>query len=384
MKKIDIILGTRPEAIKLAPVISTLKRDRDFHTGVVVTAQHRHMLDQVFDVFKLTADIDLNLMRDNQTLAHVTSRAVEMLDVVVKERKPDCVIVQGDTTTAFAAALTAYYNRIPVAHVEAGLRTFQKYQPFPEEMNRLLISQLADLHFAPTAGAKSNLLREGTPSDRIFVTGNTGIDALLTVAAGDVSAPATAVHKDLLRNNERLLLVTAHRRENHGVGLETICAALLRIAEDFEDVKILIPVHPNPNVRGVVGQLRKHHRIILTEPMDYVTTVSALRQSYMVLTDSGGLQEEAPSLGKPVLVMRNTTDRPEAVHAGVVRIVGTDPERIYSEAAALLTDPRVYRKMSRVSRVYGDGHASQRIAGILRRVLLGDSGAAVEEFVSDS
>jgi UDP-N-acetylglucosamine 2-epimerase (non-hydrolysing) len=359
------VFGTRPEAIKLCPLIRELCSHPHFAVRNCVTAQHRGMLDQVLDAFQVAPDHDLDLMRPQQSLCSLTARILEGLEPVLAAESPDMILVQGDTTTTMAAALAAFYHRIPVAHVEAGLRTGDPAHPFPEEMNRVLTGRLASLHFAPTARAAANLAVEGVAGDRIHVTGNTGIDALLYVrdalAAGTLRTPEW----QCLDAGRRLIVVTGHRRENFGAAFEREMRALACLAER-PDVQIVYPVHRNPKVMGPAHQLLDGRpNVHLLEPLPYVPFVDLLRRAWLIITDSGGIQEEAPSLGKPVLVMREKTERPEAVEAGTVKLVGTDEERIVSEAARLLDDPEEYRKMTRVHNPYGDGQASRRIAGIL-------------------
>jgi UDP-N-acetylglucosamine 2-epimerase (non-hydrolysing) len=356
--KVMPIFGTRPEAIKMAPVIHALAADERFEVVITVTAQHREMLDQFLRFFDLTPRYDLNLMQEGQTLADITSRAVSGLDEVLRAERPDVVLVQGDTTTAFVGALVAYYHQIPCGHIEAGLRTGDKFAPFPEEMNRKLIGALADLHFAPTQRAKQNLLREGVDERSIFVTGNTVVDALLWTLQRLDTADQTHASRLPLRP----LLVTAHRRENWGKPMEQICRALKRVADQFPDTCIIFPMHKNPVVREVAHRIMGDHpRIVLCEPPDYFEFVKLMRDAYLIVTDSGGVQEEAPTLGKPVLVLRDKTERPEAVEAGVVKVIGTDEERIVAEVARLLTDKDAYRAMQRPINPYGDGHAARRI-----------------------
>lgn len=364
-----VTFGTRPEAIKLFPVIHALRRERDFNVTVCVTAQHREMLDQVLDIADIEPDLDLNIMRPNQTLPEMTSRIIRGFDEVLAEVEPDRVMVQGDTTTAMAAALSAFYRKIPVDHVEAGLRSGDIYSPWPEEVNRKVVGSIASLHFAPTARAAESLIRENVPRERIFVTGNTVIDALLTTKQRIEERPALPdyVNKSLPEAGagQRIVLVTAHRRENFDGGMERIAAALLKIVE-CEDVLAVFPVHPNPNVVGPMRtMLGNHPRIKLLPPLDYVPFVHLLSRSYLVLTDSGGVQEEAPALGKPVLVMRDTTERPEGVEAGTALLVGTDPSLIAGEALRLLNDRQHYLRMSRAHNPFGDGHASERIIDVL-------------------
>jgi UDP-N-acetylglucosamine 2-epimerase (non-hydrolysing) len=369
-----VAFGTRPEAIKLFPVIHALKRERDFNVTVCVTAQHREMLDQVLDIADIEPDLDLDIMRPNQSLPEMTSRIIRGFDEVLSDVAPDRVMVQGDTTTAMAAALSAFYRKIPVDHVEAGLRSGDIYSPWPEEVNRKVVGSIASLHFAPTARAAESLMRENVPRDRIFVTGNTVIDALLQTKQRIDDQPALPNYGDHQLpdedDNKRIILVTAHRRENFDGGMERIAAALLKIVE-HEDVTAVFPVHPNPNVMGPMqAMLGNHPRIRLLPPQDYVPFVRLLSRSYLVLTDSGGVQEEAPALGKPVLVMRDTTERPEGVEAGTALLVGTDPNLIAAEAIRLLHDRQHYLRMSRAHNPFGDGRASERIIDVLSNEVL--------------
>jgi UDP-N-acetylglucosamine 2-epimerase (non-hydrolysing) len=363
MIKTLFVFGTRPEAIKLCPVILHMKaRPNDFSVQVAVTGQHRQMLDQVLAAFSVEADFDLDIMRPGQTLAASTARILEKLEPVYSEARPDMIYVQGDTTTTLGGALAAFYARIPVGHVEAGLRTGDLMQPFPEEMNRVVTGRLAAVHLAATEGGRANLLREGIDADAIHVTGNSGIDAVLHVRDRLVSGALPGGDWSFLDPDKRLIVVTAHRRESFGSGFEDICKALRNIVERG-DVEIVYPVHRNPNVTGPVQRyLSGVARIHLIEPLDYVPFVDLMRRAYLLLTDSGGIQEEGPSLGKPIIVMREKTERPEAVSAGTVRLAGTDPARIVAEVTRLLDDPAVRQRMSRVHNPYGDGHASERIA----------------------
>src|ERR1035438_2892057 len=367
MQKVLLILGTRPEAIKLAPLILHLRsRPAEFRTVVCVTAQHRGMLDQVLEIFHIQPDYDLDLMLPGQTLFQSTSRILAGLEPVFDAVQPDVAVVQGDTTTTLCGALAAFYANVPVGHVEAGLRTGDPRQPFPEEMNRVLASRLATLHFAPTDWAAENLRNEGVPSSAILVTGNTGIDAVLHVRDELERGMLTADNRPSLDPSKRLIVVTAHRRESFGPGFDRICAALARLAAR-DDVRIIYPVHPNPNVTGVVDRrLRACPNILLIDPLDYVSFVDLMRRSWILITDSGGVQEEAPSLGKPVLVLREKTERPEAVVAGTVRLVGTDEDAIVREASTLLDNPQAWQAMAHRHNPYGDGHASRRIADALR------------------
>jgi len=359
--KILIVFGTRPEAIKLCPVLLKLRESRQFDVRVSVTAQHRAMLDQVLAAFAVTPDYDLDLMQPGQTLAQLTARILQALEPVILAERPAMLLVQGDTTTTLAASLAAFYQHIPIGHVEAGLRTGDLSQPFPEELNRLVTTRLAALHFAPTEAAKHNLLAEGVAERSIFVTGNSGIDAVLYVrnalAAGTLPSPEWPQ----LDPAKKLIVVTAHRRESFGEGFRRICEALARLARRT-GVQLVYPVHRNPNVMDPVHRmLDGQPNILLTEPLDYVPFVDLMRRAYLLITDSGGIQEEAPSLGKPVLVLREKTERPEAVAAGTVKLVGTDTGRIVHEAERLLDDETEYARMARIHNPYGDGHASDRI-----------------------
>lgn len=365
-KKICIIFGTRPEAIKLCPVVLALNADPLYECRVCVTGQHREMLQQVLDVFGVVPDKDLALMRPNQTLGGLTSRAIAAIDEYLAEEKPDVVMVQGDTTTVLAGALAAFYHHIPVAHVEAGLRTWNMQSPWPEEANRVLTTRLARWHFCPTESNKSNLLKEGVSEDDIYVTGNTVIDALLM--AKDMVRKKTPVIEglpnSLMGSSERMVLITGHRRENFGEGFEHICTAIRNLAEKFPEVQFVYPVHLNPNVREPVGRILGKHsgrNVHLIDPQSYLPFVALMNRAYLILTDSGGVQEEAPSLGKPVLVMRDTTERPEAVVAGTVKLVGTSQNSIEFEATTLLSDTYAYSKMTCVANPYGDGHAVKKI-----------------------
>jgi UDP-N-acetylglucosamine 2-epimerase (non-hydrolysing) len=361
MKHILAVFGTRPEAIKMAPVVNALKKSGTVKVSVCVTAQHRQMLDQVLKLFNIAPDIDLNLMQPKQDLSDITSRVILGMRDVLAIQKPDMVLVHGDTTTTMAASLAAFYAKIPVGHVEAGLRTGDKYAPWPEEMNRKLAGSIADIHFAPTESARQNLLKENIADNTIHVTGNTVIDALLDVAERSESA----AKQFKLDDSKKIILVTGHRRENFGAGFENICNALLRLAVRG-DVQIVYPVHLNPNVQEPVKRLLGNHPSIqLIEPCDYLPFVYLMKRSHIILTDSGGIQEEAPSLGKPVLVMRDVTERPEAVAAGTVKLVGTDEARIVATATELLDDEKVYNAMAKATNPYGDGKAAARIAKVL-------------------
>ena len=360
--KVMTIFGTRPEAIKMAPVVLELqKHPEQIQSLVAVTAQHREMLDQVLHLFQINPDYDLDIMSPSQTLFDITSRALNGLNEVLAEARPDLVLVHGDTTTTFVGALAAFYHQIPVGHVEAGLRTGNKYSPYPEEMNRKLAGALTDLHFAPTATARQNLLRENIDPESIFVTGNTVIDALLATVKPDFRF-ADELLTSLDFTGQRVILVTTHRRENLGEPMRHVYQALKRIVTEFPDVEVVFPVHRNPKVREVVESVLGHlPRVHLTDPLDYEPFVNLMARSTLILTDSGGIQEEAPSLGKPVLVLRDTTERPEAIEAGTVRLIGTTEETVYQEAKILLTDSARYRAMSEAANPYGDGRAAQRI-----------------------
>ncbi len=390
-KTISVIFGTRPEAIKLAPVILALQKQPHIRCHVCVTAQHRQMLDQVMDVFGITPDVDLNLMKRNQTLAGLTSRAITAVDGYLAREKPDLVLVQGDTTTVFAASLAAFYHHIPVGHVEAGLRTGNLLSPWPEELNRVLTTRMAALHFAPTVNNRKNLLKEGIPASRIIVTGNTVIDALLIALAKVKKSPPHIAglpeHLNLKSPSATpLVLITGHRRENLGDGFENICQAIAHLARQFPETHFVYPVHLNPRVRepvmrilGAAPTLRHKGSLTssaptlpnvhLIEPLDYLSFVALMNRSTLILTDSGGVQEEAPSLGKPVIVMRDTTERPEAVKAGTVKVVGADTGNIVKAATALLSRPALYKKMATAHNPYGDGQAAKRIVEACRAFL---------------
>jgi len=367
--RVAFVAGTRPEAIKLAPVLLLMRDEPEtFCPVLVATAQHRLMLDQVLELFDLQPDYDLDVMQPDQSPLEVAAGVLSRLQSALARERPGLLIVQGDTTSTFAGALAAFYLRIPVAHVEAGLRTYDRGQPFPEEINRRLVSVLSDWHFAPTPQAQSNLLAEGVPPERIFVTGNTVVDALLMI----VNRPALFLPKFLheLAPSQRVLLVTVHRRENWGEPLRHICGALRTLTQRFPDAVIVFSVHLNPNVRSVVrAELQDTPGIHLLDPLEYHTFVHLMARSYLILTDSGGIQEEAPSLGKPVLVLRQVTERPEGVEAGVLRVVGTNESNIVAEATRLLSDEAAYRSMAKAANPYGDGRAAERIVDILRRNL---------------
>ena len=358
MIKVMSIFGTRPEAIKMAPLVKELEKREEIKSIVCVTAQHREMLDQVLNTFDIKPDYDLNIMKQGQTLADVTTRALIGLEEIIKEVQPDIVLVHGDTTTTFAGALASFYNQVAIGHVEAGLRTDDKYSPYPEEMNRQCVDRMTDLYFAPTEISKNNLLKENISEEKIYVTGNTAIDAMSTTVDEDY------VHPDLewIKPNERMILLTAHRRENLGEPMRHIFKAVKRIVDEFSDIKVIYPIHMNPKVREVASEVFDGcDKIRLIEPLEVFDFHNFQNKSYIILTDSGGIQEEAPSLGKPVLVLRDTTERPEGIKAGTLKLVGTNEEVIYEETKKLLTDIDEYEKMSKASNPYGDGHASERI-----------------------
>lgn len=361
-RKVMTIFGTRPEAIKMAPLVLELQKYEDIESIVTVTAQHRQMLDQVLDIFGIQPHYDLNIMKERQTLVDITTRALAGLDDVMKKVKPDIVLVHGDTTTTFVASLAAFYNQIAVGHVEAGLRTWNKYSPFPEEMNRQLTGVLADLHFAPTAKAAENLRAENKRDDAIFITGNTAIDALKTTVRDTYTHPILEKVA-----GSRMILLTAHRRENLGEPMRNMFRAIKRLVDDYRDVQVVYPVHLNPVVRELANEiLGDDERIHLIEPLDVVDFHNFAARAYMILTDSGGVQEEAPSLGVPVLVLRDTTERPEGIEAGTLKLAGTDEQTIYKLASELLTDEKAYDQMAKASNPYGDGWASMRIVEAIR------------------
>lgn len=359
MEKIKVmtIFGTRPEAIKMAPLIKELKERKEIKSIVCVTAQHREMLDQVLDVFKIISDYDLNIMKQGQTLSEITSRVLLGLEEIIQKEKPNIILVHGDTTTTFAGALAAFYNQVDVGHVEAGLRTWNKYSPFPEEMNRQMVDCMTDMYFAPTNVSKDNLLKENISENKIYITGNTAIDAMKTTITDNYN------HEVLdWVGEDRMILLTAHRRENLGEPMRHIFKAIKRIVEEYTDVKVVYPIHLNPKVREVANEVFNNiDRVKLIEPLEVIDFHNFQNKSYLILTDSGGIQEEAPSLGKPVLVLRDTTERPEGIEAGILKLVGTDEEIIYQETKKLLDDQKEYEKMSKASNPYGDGHASERI-----------------------
>ncbi len=365
--KVMVVFGTRPEAIKMAPVVKALERQEEVECCVVLTAQHREMLDQVVSLFDIVPNYDLNLMKQGQTLTSLTSGVITGIDKILLQEKPDIVLVQGDTTTTFVSALAAFYHKIPIGHIEAGLRTGKKYSPWPEEINRKLTTGLADLHFAPTEVSKNNLLREGVSPENIYVTGNTVIDALLATVKPEYSFVNSEL-SSIFQNNKdkRLILMTTHRRENWGEPMRQIYHALDTILRKFPDTYVIFPMHKNPTVRKVVAEvLGGNDRVYLVEPMDYEPFVNLEARAHLIISDSGGIQEEAPSLGIPVLVVRDTTERPEAVDAGTVLLVGTKYERVVDSLAKLLSEQQVYEKMSKAANPYGDGRSGERITKII-------------------
>jgi UDP-N-acetylglucosamine 2-epimerase (non-hydrolysing) len=372
LQKVIVVFGTRPEAIKMAPIIQRLKMDPEFDLIVCVTAQHREMLDQVLRIFEITPDYDLNAMTSGQSLAQVTATIIERLNAIIEKENPDAVLVQGDTTTAFCGALNAFYHKVKVGHVEAGLRTNNKYAPFPEELNRRLITQLADYHFAPTEYSKVALLQEGVEASKVFVTGNTAIDALLWIQKRiKEHIPEELDGFAAQLDGKQMILVTGHRRESFGEGFESICCAIREAAESYPNTAFVYPVHLNPNVKEPVTRiLGRRDRIYLTKPLSYEPFVWLMNRATIVLTDSGGVQEEAPSLGKPVLVMRETTERPEGIAAGNARLVGVEKDSILSALVDLLEHPEKREAMAKVSNPYGDGRTAERICEILRKQLI--------------
>lgn len=358
MIKVISIFGTRPEAIKMAPLVKELEKRKEIESIVVVTAQHRQMLDSVLETFNIKPDYDLNIMKQGQTLGDITTRALTGLEEVIKKEKPDIVLVHGDTTTTFAGALAAFYNGTSIGHVEAGLRTYDKYSPYPEEMNRQMVDCMTDMYFAPTLMSKENLLKEGKDESKIYVTGNTAIDAMATTVDENYTHPELK----WIKPNEKMILLTAHRRENLGKPMRNIFKAVKKITDEFNDVKVIYPIHLNPKVREIANEIFDgDDKVHLIEPLEVFDFHNFQNKSYIILTDSGGIQEEAPSLGKPVLVLRDTTERPEGIKAGTLKLVGTDEETIYNETKKLLTNKKEYEKMSKASNPYGDGHASEKI-----------------------
>lgn len=368
MKKIKVmsIFGTRPEAIKMAPVVKAMAHDERFAPITVVTGQHREMLDQVLKIFKIKPDYDLNIMQKDQTLSSITSKVLLGMDKILQEDRPDLILVHGDTTTTFSAGLSAFYHQIPVGHVEAGLRTWNKYSPFPEELNRQMTDVLTDLYFAPTTTSRDNLRRENHPENQIFVTGNTAIDALKDTVSENY-------HNEILEEiseNRRIILVTMHRRENQGAPMQRVFKAIRQVVDETPDVEVIFPVHLNPKVQQMAEtELGNDPRIKLVAPLDVLDFHNIAARSYLIMTDSGGVQEEAPSLGKPVLVLRDTTERPEGVAAGTLKLVGTDPQAVKEQMNVLLNDPAKYAEMAQAQNPYGDGHAAARILDAIAKTI---------------
>lgn len=355
--KVMTIFGTRPEAIKMAPLVKELEKRKEIKSIVCVTAQHREMLDQVLNIFNITPDYDLNIMKQGQTLSEITSRVLIGLEEIIQKEMPNIILVHGDTTTTFAGALAAFYNKVDIGHVEAGLRTYNKYSPFPEEANRLMVDRLTDMYFAPTEVSKQNLLKENISEEKIYVTGNTAIDAMKYTISDNYKNEIFDWIKD-----DRLILLTAHRRENLGEPMYNIFRAIKKIVEDNDNIKVLYPIHKNPLIRKIAEEvIGNNKKIKIIEPLEVVDFHNIINKSYLILTDSGGIQEEAPSLGKPVLVLRDTTERPEGITAGTLKLVGTDEEKIYQETMNLLNNQEAYEKMSHASNPYGDGFTSERI-----------------------
>lgn len=362
MKKIMTIFGTRPEAIKMAPLVKALEKDPELKPVVVVTAQHREMLDSVLNTFDITPCHDLNIMKSGQTLSDITSKSMVLLEEIIKKESPDMVLVHGDTVTTFSGSLAAFYNQIPIGHVEAGLRSYDKYSPFPEEMNRQMVGVMADLHFAPTFNAAKNLLDEGKPSNNVVITGNTAIDAMNYTVNDNYTSLIINKHR-----NKKFILLTAHRRENIGQPMINVFKAVRKLIDEYEDLALVYPVHMNPKVRELAEEyLGNHDRIELIEPLDVIDFHNFAKQSYLIMTDSGGIQEEAPSLHKPVLVLRDSTERPEGVEAGTLRVIGTDETYVYDETKRLLDDKKLYKRMSEAINPYGDGNASTRIVNHIK------------------
>ena len=367
MIKVMSVFGTRPEAIKMAPLVKELEKRNEIESIVCVTAQHREMLDQVLETFKIKPKYDLNIMKNGQTLTDITTNVLSQLDNIIKKEKPEIILVHGDTTTTLASAMAAFYNQIDIGHVEAGLRTYDKYSPYPEEMNRQMVDCMTDMYFAPTDTSKNNLIKENIKEDKIYVTGNTVIDAMKYTVSKDYSNEEL----DWIKGNEKLILLTAHRRENLGEPMKRIFKAIRRIVDEFSDLKVIYPIHKNPKVREIANSVFNGcDKVKLIEPLEIFDFHNFQSHSYIILTDSGGIQEEAPSLGKPVLVLRDTTERPEGVDAGTLKLVGTDEKTIYEETKKLLLNKDEYKKMSMASNPYGDGLASERIAdAIVKRYL---------------
>ncbi|WP_198650354.1 non-hydrolyzing UDP-N-acetylglucosamine 2-epimerase [Staphylococcus capitis] len=362
MKKIMTIFGTRPEAIKMAPLVKALEKDAELEPVVVVTAQHREMLDSVLNTFDITPCHDLNIMKSGQTLSDITSKSMVLLEEVIKKESPDMVLVHGDTVTTFSGSLAAFYNQLPIGHVEAGLRSYDKYSPFPEEMNRQMVGVMADLHFAPTFNAAKNMLDEGKSSNNVVITGNTAIDAMNYTINDNYTSQIIDKHR-----NKKFILLTAHRRENIGQPMINVFKAVRKLIDQYEDLALVYPVHMNPRVRELAEAYLGHHdRIELIEPLDVIDFHNFAKHAYLIMTDSGGIQEEAPSLHKPVLVLRDSTERPEGVEAGTLRVIGTNEDSVYEETKRLLDDKQLYKHMSEANNPYGDGNASNRIVNHIK------------------
>ncbi|MEA3475741.1 MAG: UDP-N-acetylglucosamine 2-epimerase (non-hydrolyzing) [Candidatus Cloacimonadota bacterium] len=369
-KKIAVIIGTRPEVIKVFPIIKLIEAEysNSFEYKLIVTGQHKTMLKQALNFFKLQPDYNLNIMREDQKLSALTASCLISISKILKQEQPEFVLVQGDTTSTFTGALSAFYHKISIGHIEAGLRTYDKYQPFPEEINRHLVDVMADFCFAPTENNKENLIREGISPDKIFVTGNTGIDTLFLIKESHKDKLEKQLLKLGFSNNEKIILVTAHRRENFGEGIKNICKALIKVSQEFPEYKVIYPIHKNPNIKNVVTSLLSGvENIVLLPTLNYIEFISLVAKSYLILTDSGGIQEEAPVFEKPVLVMREKTERMEGVNSGVSKLVGTQPERIFSNVEELIRNKKAYDKMANAINPYGDGKASQRILELLQK-----------------
>lgn len=369
MKKVMIVFGTRPEAIKMIPIVKQLEKENDVEFKVCTTGQHKSMLNQVLEKFNAKVDYDLDIMKESQTITYITTSIIDKMDKIIKEEKPDIILVHGDTTTAFSVALVAFYNKIKIGHVEAGLRTYNKYSPYPEEINRVLISDLADLHFAPTHANKEALMKEGISENSIFITGNTVIDAIQLTIDNNYKFENEILNKIEFINSKKYILLTAHRKENLGKPLEDICKAINELTKKREDIEVIFPVHYNPKVREVVFKyLEDNKKVHLLDPINVFDMHNLMNKCYLIMTDSGGLQEEAPSLGKPVLVLRQNTERPEVVEAGAAKIVGTDTKNIVEHVELLLNNKEKYNEMAQVANPYGDGQASKRIVKIIKEL----------------
>ena len=370
MKKVMMIFGTRPEAIKMIPIIREIQEDKNLELKVCITGQHKDMLNQVLTSFNISVDYDLEIMREVQTLSYITTSIIQKLDEIIKQEQPDIILVHGDTTTAFSSALVAFYNQVKIGHVEAGLRTYDKYSPFPEEMNRVLISDLADIHFAPTENNKKALIAEGVDEEKIYVTGNTVIDTINLTINQDYKFENSYLNNIKFSQDKKYILLTAHRKENLGIPLENICKSINELTHQRKDIEIIFPVHYNPKVREIVFKhLKPNKQVHLLDPINAFDMHNLMNKCYLILTDSGGLQEEAPALGKPVLILRENTERPEVVECGAAKLVGTNEQIIIQETGKLLDDVELYKKMSQVANPYGDGHASERIVYAIKHYL---------------